>query len=88
MTYIAEEVFEVDNEVTLTGSPIHETVEKTYESHFLTMKVKVSDSGGVRFEYESENIHKSFSFTSRPQIIGAYEVDSWLEEVYEEYDLE
>lgn len=87
MTYIATKEFDVDNEVTLKGTPLHETAEKQYSPHFLTMKVQVSDSGSVRFDYVSDNIHKSFTFSSKPTIIGAYDVDSWLDDVYDEHNL-
>lgn len=88
MTYIAQETFDVDNEVTLKGTPLHETAEKEYNPHFLTMIVKVSDDGGVHFEYDSENVLKSFLFSSKPTIIGAYEVDEWIDEIYDEHNLD
>lgn len=87
MTYIAEKEFEVDDEIKLKGTPLHETSEKEYTVEFLTMNVKVSDSGSVHFEYISDNIHKTFTFSSKPLIIGAYEVDQWVDEVYDNHDL-
>lgn len=88
MTYIAEKQFDVDNEVTLKGTPLHTGATKEYTPHFLDMRVKISDSGNVRFEYVSDNIYKSFTFSSKPTIIGAYEIDQWIDEVYNKHNLD
>lgn len=87
MSYLAKRKFDVDNKVTLKGSPTNVGGIKEYNPHFLTMIVKITDSGGVRFEYDSDNVHKTFSFSSKPTIIGAHNIDKWIDKIYDENDL-
>lgn len=87
MSYIAKKEFNLDAEVILEGTPSHKKTETQYHPHFLDMVVSVSDTGSVRFEYKSENIHKAFSFSSKPEITGAPEIENWLNKIYNEHNL-